>query len=90
MKVTIHYELSPGEVAPTLINGAPPADQSALVVSLTQQNTSLQQQLGVKTARVTVLEDFARAAVADAELRKAADAAKNEGQNLIDTKPPGL
>jgi hypothetical protein len=58
------------EAAPVLVDGNPPLDQSALVAQLQAENAALKQ--------------FRDAAVADANARKAADAAKVDGQNLLD------
>jgi hypothetical protein len=65
----LYYD-SATEAAPVVIDGEPPVDQSALVAQLQAQIASL-----------TAFKDMA---VADANARKAADAANVDGQNLID------
>jgi hypothetical protein len=65
----LYYD-SATEAAPVVIDGEPPVDQSALVAQLQAQIASL-----------TAFKDMA---VADANARKAADAAHVDGQNLID------
>lgn len=65
------------EAAPEVIDGDPPADQSALVAQL-------QQDLAAANATITQFKAFRDTVVADANARKAADAAKEEGQDVID------
>lgn len=65
----LYYD-STTEAAPIVINGNPPTDQSALVAQL--------------QADIAKLKAFRDAVIADANARKAADAAKVDGQNLID------
>lgn len=63
------YYNSATEQAPVVIDGDP-ADQSALVAQLQAENAQFR--------------SFRDAVVADANARKAADAAKSEGQDVLD------
>lgn len=66
----IYYNSANGETAPELIDGEPPVDQSALVAQL--------------QAELAQFKAFRDAVVADANARKAADASKTEGQDVLD------
>lgn len=69
------YYNSATEAAPVVINGDPPADQSALVTQLTAD-------LAAANAIIVQFKTFRDVVVADADARGLADAAKVEGQNL--------
>lgn len=71
------YFNSATEAAPIVIDGDPPVDQSALVTQLTAD-------LNAANATIVQFKAFRDSVVADANVRKAADAAKVEGQDLID------
>lgn len=60
-----------------VIDGDPPADQSAQIAQLTAD-------LAAANATIGQFKTFRDAVVADANVRKSADAATVEGQNLID------
>lgn len=64
------YYNSATEPAPVVIDGDPPVDQSALVAQLQAENAQFRA--------------FRDAVVADANARKAADAAKVDGQDVLD------
>jgi hypothetical protein len=66
----IYYNSAAGEVAPVVVDGDPPSDQSALIAQLQAENAQFRA--------------FRDAVVADANARKAADAANVEGQSVID------
>lgn len=65
------------EINVAVIPGDPPVDQSALVASLTAQVATLTSERDAALAKVAI-------ARADAQARKDADAAKTEGQDLLD------
>jgi hypothetical protein len=65
----LYYD-SATEAAPVVIDGQPPVDQSAVVAQL--------------QAELAQYKAFRDAVVADANARQAADAAKSEGQDVID------
>jgi predicted secreted protein len=79
--VTIY---KPATLTISVIDGNPPADQSALVASLQGQVATLTASLATATtARDAALAKVAIAR-ADAQARKDADAAKVDGQALLD------
>jgi multidrug resistance efflux pump len=67
----------PADVIVTVIDGDPPVDQSTLVASL-------QADLAAANASNAQLQAKIDAVRADAEARKAADAANVDGQNVLD------
>lgn len=71
------YFNSATESVPIVIDGDPPVDQSAVVAQLTAD-------LAAANSTIGQFKTFRDSVVADANARKAADAAKTEGQDLID------
>jgi hypothetical protein len=69
------YFNSQTEPAPQVIDGDPP-DAAMLA--------QLQAQVAALTAENAKFKTFRNAVVADAQARKAADTATNDGQNLLD------
>lgn len=72
-QVTI-YNNDPTNVTVTVVNGDPPADQSAQVAQLTADLAALQ----------TKYDSYVAAVQAEAQQLKAADAAKVDGQSILD------
>jgi hypothetical protein len=66
------------------IEGVPPVDQTALVASLQAQVAALTAERDAALSANTALQAKIDAVRADAEARKAADAASVDGQNVLD------
>lgn len=67
-----------------VIDGVPPIDQGAEVAILTAQVATLTTSLATMTADRDAQAAKVALAIADAQARKSADAAKVEGQDLLD------
>ncbi len=73
----LYFNSANGEVAPQIIDGDPPVDQSAQVAQLTQA-------LAEATATIAQFKAFRDGVVARANARKSADAASVDGQDDLD------
>lgn len=81
MPVTrIYYTGAP----PEMIDGDPPIDQSPLVAQLQEALTAANDALTAANDVLTVYKTFAQGVADRAALRRAADAAKVDGQDDLD------